>query len=342
MPHELAQILTQCLNEDPLQRPALATLQAVLQKTTPSTDDGQEDQPILERSETRCSPDRLRSAIISGQEGLLRSVLQEEDEGLWLSPPVGQHDSAVPGSHWQVRRSANRGVAGPVYLLSRLARFGCAPSAGVRVRMGAEWLLTDAPAPDAGMPGLHFGEAGVAVALSEAIDAGLLARTELVNAFLHKALAGPLDWPDLTHGAAGQGVASLYCADRLSDASIRALSHRCADYLISSQNADGSWMMPPGVDGMSGQILTGFAHGVAGIVYFLAEYARRFGGPATQAYQTGAAWLIKEAVATPPSEVLQWHYATTVREAWTWWCHGGPGIALTFLRLYQHSGSSVR
>ena len=42
MPHELAQILTQCLNEDPLQRPDLATLQAVLQKTTPSTDDGQE------------------------------------------------------------------------------------------------------------------------------------------------------------------------------------------------------------------------------------------------------------------------------------------------------------
>ena len=42
MPHELAQILTQCLNDDPLQRPDLATLQAVLQKTTPSTDDGQE------------------------------------------------------------------------------------------------------------------------------------------------------------------------------------------------------------------------------------------------------------------------------------------------------------
>jgi hypothetical protein len=34
--------------------------------------------------------------------------------------------------------------------------------------------------------------------------------------------------------------------------------------------------LPAGVDGISGDTLTGFAHGVSGIVYFLAEYARSF------------------------------------------------------------------
>ena len=60
--------------------------------------------------------------------------------------------------------------------------------------------------------------------------------------------------------------------------------------------------MPPGVDGMSGQTITGFAHGVAGIVYFLAEYSRRFEGPAVNAWRAGGEWLIGEARPTANGE----------------------------------------
>ncbi|HEY8418004.1 MAG TPA: lanthionine synthetase LanC family protein [Limnochordales bacterium] len=61
--------------------------------------------------------------------------------------------------------------------------------------------------------------------------------------------------------------------------------------------------------------------GVAGVVYTLARLAR-FG------YRVpGDAQAVREAVGT-------------VADRWRWWCNGSPGIALTFLRLYELTGES--
>ena len=193
-------------------------------------------QPILERSETRCSPDPVEKRNHQWTGG----ALTFRPAGGRRGPLVVSSGrlSTIPLGGARVALAGCDGVP----IVASRARFICSAGSrdsgvrhsgrGARAHGRGMVIRTHAPAPDAGMPGLHFGEAGVAVALSEAIDAGLLARTELVNAFLHKALAGPLDWPDLTHGAAGQGVASLYCADRLSDAhpgpfaSLRGLPHQ--------------------------------------------------------------------------------------------------------------------
>jgi lantibiotic modifying enzyme len=188
------------------------------------------------------------------------------------------------------------------------------------------------------MPGLHFGEAGVALAISEAIAAGYITPDACMMSFIKHSLCGRLDWPDITHGAAGQGVAVLASAACLKDSSLYSLAQRCAEYLYESQLSDGSWRMPEGVDGMSGEVLTGFAHGVSGILYFLCEYGHIF--PSTRntaAVNAGAQWLIKQSIEDEGSRCLKWRYSDSNPIHWKWWCHGSPGIALTFLKLYQRT-----
>ena len=186
--------------------------------------------------------------IRKGQQGLLKDVICEESTNLWLSPNVDQGTQ----SSYEIYRDANRGVAGVIYMFGRLARFGYTTNeVRERVQKVIPWLINE---DQRELPGLHFGEAGIAVAISS----GLVDQTTKINKFLQNALSGKLDWPDITHGAAGQGIAALYCADRLQSEKILHKVHRCANYLIKTQKKDGSWVIPPGVEGISGETLTGF------------------------------------------------------------------------------------
>ncbi len=95
----------------------------------------------------------------------------------------------------------------------------------------------------------------------------------------------------------------------------------------------------PGVDGLSGARLTGFAHGVAGIVYFLAEYSARTGDlHAKNAGLGGADWLVRNARTSLRRDVLEWPTREGAEDVWRWWCHGSPGIALAWLKLFERYG----
>ena len=338
-PLDLLEAVARCTNAQPSERPDLQSIHAT---TTQCIRDlsGHVDTIEREGKAVPCAPTNVSSTyegtLRGAQLGLLESALRDDASGLWLSS-AGAENLGGSGA-FQVYRDAHKGVAGVVYLLARMARCGFGTDAARdRVRHAVRWLLAE-DAQTEGMPGLHFGEAGVAVAIAEAMAAGLVERDARLDAFVRRALSGPLDWPDITHGAAGQGVAAMYCADRLQDASLIELAQRCADYLIASQTPDGSWEMPPGVDGMSGETLTGFAHGVSGIVYFLAEYGRRVtSAAACRSWEAGAAWLVEQAIPANHGDTLEWPYSNRDQDRWQWWCHGSPGIGLTFLTLYDHT-----
>ena len=251
------------------------------------------------------------------------------------------HHPTELNSNYALHRSASRGVAGVVYALARLPKLGVTGTdVQDRVEHAVDWLLMHAATPDDQLPGLHFGEAGVALAIAESVHGGLLERGRWLDEYLVDALAGPLDWPDITHGAAGQGVAAIACGDLLQDDRLVALSHRCAQYLLATQDADGGWTLPEGVEGMSGHRYLGFAHGVAGEVYFLAEWAARFHDRhAALAARRGADWLMMHAeTAAWPEGAIAWPTKVGDREIWRWWCHGAPGIALAFLKMFETTG----
>jgi hypothetical protein len=255
---------------------------------------------------------------------------------MWLSP-LGTPD-AISGSYSEYGplRDAHHGVSGVVYLLSTLVRLGLLhkPDVEPAILKGLEWLNDSEPSR---LPGLYFGEAGVALAWHEAALAGVQPSTSTLSRSLDVVRNAPIDWWDVTHGASGQGLALL----QLSAGDVvkhRPLIEEMRSKLLESQLPDGSWVVPPGVDGLSGDTLTGFAHGCAGIIFFLAHMFRVFGDEkALAAAQNGADWLLSCADRSSRG-TLRWSYSLRNPEEWTWWCHGSPGIALAFLQLAAVSG----
>lgn len=257
---------------------------------------------------------------------------------VWFSAPVGPGQS--DSNHLELRRSLNRGVAGPLYLCARHSDLVRKDSELLLiVRNAARYLLDDRSSPDYAMPGLHFGEAGVLLALLSARQAGLVVFADSEVAHLWPlAFHADIAWPDLTHGAAGRAL-SLVQLKTL----VPSLAHD-ADAIIAgflrhlreTQKSDGAWILPPGIDGISGEIVTGIAHGVAGMAYALALCG---GEEDLIAAERAGTWLL--AVAERRGQSLSWRYSDQNPAHWMWWCHGAPGISALFAALYSKTGKAM-
>ena len=107
-----------------------------------------------------------------------------------------------------------------------------------------------------------------------------------------------------------------------------------------TQQADGGWELPAGAAGMSELVFTGFAHGVAGIAYFLAHFAEHTGREdVRRAAVRAGQWLCQQAEpGRSASRAVRWPYSIGSNQSWHWWCHGGPGIAIALLALHRLTG----
>jgi serine/threonine protein kinase len=248
----------------------------------------------------------------------------------------------------RVRRSAQEatmidahaGIAGLLYVLAAAHSAEVTHLDATLAERAVRVLTAHRPVtPD--LPGLVHGSAGRALAVAAAVQAGCVSASEAMRTQLAPALAGRLDWPDFTHGAAGQGFAALACAQRMSAPELAVGATACAAYLVRTQDPAGGWTLPEGVPGTSGQRFTGFAHGAAGIMGFLGTYAVFAGDAAADAaWRRAEAWLVSRA---KRGRGGRWHWPQSdshpARPAW--WCHGTPGIALGWLCVAQAQGTAV-
>lgn len=331
----LCEIAAACLAPKPEDRPAMTQVCQVLKGARP----GVEKQHVGVPSERAA----LWAAVEGGVQWLIHGASREPRTRLWLSSALesAHAHQGTPVVDQRLYRSANRGVSGVVYLLAKLWRHGFTRHEQVPeiVNHAVDWLLAHEDSPDDQMPGLHFGEAGVAVAICEAISAGLVEEGEWLDPYLGEVFRSKPDWPDLTHGAAGQGLAALRCGRLTGRDGVTGAADGYAGYLVDTQALDGSWFLPPGLEAMENRAFTGCAHGVAGMVYFLSCHALlRHSDGSLQAAQRGAEWLLDEARPTPSGNGLAWTLHPGTTETWNGWCHGAPGIALAFLALYRATG----
>jgi lantibiotic modifying enzyme len=90
---------------------------------------------------------------------------------------------------------------------------------------------------------------------------------------------------------------------------------------------------------MSGEVLTGLSHGVAGMAYFLVEHAGRTGAAdSKRAAERALTWLAQQLRRDERGQPIGWAYGDQHEQLYTWWNHGAPGIAYAFLRAYEHFG----
>ncbi|WP_300532018.1 lanthionine synthetase LanC family protein [Maricaulis sp.] len=334
---ELCSLLAGGLALDPADRPTLAALRAALDRAVAMPQTAGPQSPPRQR---------LIEQASAGCHWLLGDAARSEDNGMWLSPALeaSHTPTGAPVVDWRVYRSANRGVAGILYMLARAARIGLiAPSQTLgTVNRAVDWLLAHEDTSDDQLPGLHFGEAGVAVAICEAISAGLIQTGPWTEPYLRQVFTSEPNWPDLSHGSAGQGVGALLCGHHLSEPWLIEAADAYAGHLRDTQADEGGWALPEGVREMTGQSYTGFAHGAAGVVYFLAAHAAaRKDEASLDAALVAADWLLGEASPTASGSGLSWTMTPETSDAWTWWCHGAPGIALAFLALYRATGDAL-
>lgn len=282
----------------------------------------------------------------AGAKWLIEGAPRDEETGMWKSPDIeaGKHADINLIHAFKVYRSANVGVAGVIYMLAKLFRHGLSiPHLGREVEKGIDWLLSHQPTSDDQLTGLHFGETGVGLAIAEALAAGIIPYGDWTEAYYQEIFTAPIDWPDLTHGAAGQGLGALACADLLSSKTnivqmSKSCVARCSEYLCQHQDRDGSWSLPNGVFEMSGKAYTGYAHGAAGALAFLTHpTVFENDGRVRDAAASAAQWLINHAQAGDRGLHIWWPMSPNEPRAWSWWCHGGPGIALAFLAYFRIS-----
>jgi hypothetical protein len=235
---------------------------------------------------------------------------------------------------------AHGGIAGPLYVLAAAHGARVAQLDKTLAERAARILTARIPVtPD--LPGLVHGRAGRALAVAAAVEGGCVSLSDALRAGLAGALPGRLDWPDFTHGAAGQGFASLACARRLGMPQLAAGAAECATYLVRTQNPEGSWTLPEGAPGVSGERYTGFAHGAAGMMGFLGSYAAFADDAAADAaWRRAEAWLISRARRGPGGK-WQWPRSDSHPAPATWWCHGAPGIALGWLCVARTQGTAA-
>ena len=337
----LAAQIRKCLARHPGRRPGIAEIAAAIKvaqgEVTYVTQKNGHGKEISKKS--------IHGFIEEGLKGVLYDTRLAKENGLWLSPQL-QHDHshlATGDGALEMRRGAGTGISGVVYLLARLKRLPMgSPEVGSLVKSAVDWLLSGHEAPDSGLPGLYFGDSGVAVSIAAAIKHGLVEKDDRTDRFFDRVIESKIDWPDVTHGAAGQGLAGYQCYDLTGDPKFLGLPSRCAEYLVRTQREDGSWGMPDGVAKITGKTFTGFAHGVSGMIYFLVEHHRRSGDSRSKAaYERGLDWLLGQMVQDKGKRFVSWPYSTDDTGAdWKWWCHGGPGISLVFLRLFELTGKA--
>ncbi|MFA5762757.1 MAG: lanthionine synthetase LanC family protein [Bacilli bacterium] len=340
VPNPLAEMIAKCMSENPEERPILNQIVGVLSTEIKLSDCICNNTYLPTKSIEGTKSCSYRDVAAGALKHLCSQAFVEEKTGLWLSSEIKRKDFEGPSrkmaEFYALQRSANRGVSGVVYAISRMKTMGYEYNGNKEIVGNAvDWLLEHAPTRDDQLPGLHFGEAGVAVAICEAVKADLIERGPWILEYLNETFSDPPDWPDLTHGAAGQGLACLKCSEIVTKSSLVEKSHAYADYLIRSQNKDGSWEWPEGVDGMKGTKYTGFAHGVAGIIYFMEVYGNRFSDKAAlDSSGRGSEWLIRNAISRDNGTV-EWAIQDGSEDIWKWWCHGAPGIALAFIKIYE-------
>jgi serine/threonine protein kinase len=326
---EIANIILKCLDPEPNKRPKLDDVRKVI-----STYKENVQRKISRVATKTTSYTQIEvKDLIQQSINTISSSLMADEKG-WFSDTMNRNENHSSNKIYKVyNASYNRGVGGIMYLLAKAKSLGydvdaCRPNLEIGLQLIEERYIRDI----VGAPsGLHFGAAGVAACLGTAIEKGLITPNVEYIDWLHLLLDKQNHNLSIMHGLAGQGFAHWLCMPFLHNANVKVKLEGYTNVMLEKQEKDGSWIRS--MNGKKKRITKGFANGVAGLVYFLAEYSRQYKSESVLgAAQKGLHWLTKKACAR--GEAVEW-LSSSGSTVPPWWCEGAPGIALSFLKMYS-------
>ena len=180
--------------------------------------------------------------------------------------------------------------------------------------------------------------------LAERIIQTLIAKASLTAPGAH--------WHEITEilwGTAGIGCLLLTAGRRYAGQQALDLAIRAGDWLISqAEDVNGGLRWPLGEGAYrSGRFdrqvrFPNFAHGTAGIAFFLARLAQETGEQKfLDASLAGAAWVLSTARADDDT-CAAYHHEPQATDLFTLgWCHGPPGLGWLFRQLELTTGDAT-
>jgi lantibiotic modifying enzyme len=212
-----------------------------------------------------------------------------------------------------------------------------------RAKLGADHLASTIDAETD--TGLYTGLGGIGYTLLETAN---LTRDAKYSDAAKKAaervrqLAKPagkgVEWNDTTDiigGGAGTGLFLLYAAKELDEPAYRDLADKAGRRLIElarPENGGEKWAMSPKFP----RLMPNFSHGTAGIAYFLATLSAESGDKAFLDHAIAGGKYLQSVAKTTGDMCLIFHNEPDGKDLYYLsWCHGPPGTARLFYRLFQ-------
>ena len=318
-------VVMQCLRDEPTRRPpsAMAIAAALAQ-------------PVRRRPRTaKAVPEAyLGVAVEIGERIVACAAHADAAHSYWLS-----HHSSMNGQAVRDLYSGSAGIA--LYLCALFGETRETTFLNEAHRCGAWLWESEPPVPRASpMPGLYFGECGAGLVYLKLYllsrDVKWLQRAEAVA---DQVQTSDVASPDIMTGLAGVGLFHLAVWRASGSATSLVRANDCALEILRRRELDRPvWRFPDDYDMFGGSSYAGFAHGSAGIGYFLAELVAATGQMQyRRVCREIADWLLDLAEpALVDGSGLTWP-ASDARGSsiMTTWCHGAPGIARFLLRAYD-------
>jgi hypothetical protein len=281
------------------------------------------------------APEAIDRLILDCVDELCDTVDLASSERLWrASCLVGSVD---PGN-------VQHGTAGVLAGLVRAAEHGVRQT---RIQAllppAVEWTLNKIGELPQVLPGLYFGRSGTAWALDEAADqvgdeAGRASAADL-------AAQVPLWWPnaDVAHGMSGAGLTQLRFLIATGEPRFAERLSQVADMVTAAavrRSGRLRWPVPADFDSrLAGLSHYGYAHGIAGVGYFLLAAGLQLGRDDLVSLADQAGQELASAAVESDGAAL-WPTATEgANDAVEHWCSGSAGVGTFLIRLWQQTGA---
>ncbi|WP_158267015.1 lanthionine synthetase LanC family protein [Chitinophaga niastensis] len=334
----LSDTIAKCLSTTPQERPLLETIKENIEKY--------QRELVMHLSQVENIsaeiPDKDREQkftdlINAALKGLTSTRLMTED-CLWDAQILKKDESM---GTVQVERAysaeLHNGMTGIVYMLSKAKILGYNIDP-IMEGYANSWKYLQATCLNnisTLKPELYGGAAGIALAISEGMNAGLLAPDNEYKLYLQQCFQNVSENLDLAAGVAGQGIALLQCRRWLSPDFTTPLLTQYLETLLAKQQDDGSWNTD-NTPGSKKNKIIGLAYGVSGIVCFLLMYANLYPDEhLNNTIRKALGWLKRQS--TRKKDIYYWNDATRKKSISQFSCDIGiPGIALVFIKAYKH------
>jgi serine/threonine protein kinase len=327
---KLAEILADCFLNNPPLRPTLNTLKKEIQRFK----SGQS--PVLNLPAQKPDAEAIELTIDKAIQALATPSFVTEDN-LWWSKTMQEESLA----YYQAEGASIYGgffvgVSGISYVLAKAHKAGFSIRPCMKAYNKSQDFIRNQylEKPEQIPGGLYTGSAGIALALIEGLESGLLPNAEkTTKQILDLLFTEKLQGLGVVNGIAGQGIALLRAAALMDDPGIKSRLNQHVNTLLENQQKDGSWIIMIR-DGKDQVKITGFGHGIAGIICFLAGYARHYKNAAVEeAIDKSLNWLIRQSYKKQGG--LIWNINNRSKITNPGMQDGWAGVLLAFIEGYR-------